>query len=413
MVFNLFKSRNYNSDDCVLALDIGTKEIKAIIATTEEKDKINIIGFAQTNQTLGLLSNDITNNVTELVNKCRTVIKRAEKDAGVSPEKMIIGFGSAVIKNTSKVLKFSRSNSSQKLQYEELKDIINKLERIAFEKSRKELAQELGTLDIDLKLVGADVNKFVLDKYNLANPIGFHGKNIEVNLFNTFATEGDLAVFNTLAAELKKEIVKICSETYAMSHCIKNTHNYLIIDIGATTTDLAFISNGINIKNDSFNIGGNTFTKRIAYDLKVSFEEAENIKFAYADDSLERHSHSIIRKALDNDTQIWLSGITISMSELDKKYLPDTIYLSGGGSYLPEIMEALENKKWQKSLNINNNIDINFLRPNNLNGISSNKYKFERLQDVPVLSLTKEAFKYLNDKNLLVKALKQSIKLIQ
>jgi len=122
-----------------------------------------------------------------------------------------------------------------------------------------------------------------------------------------------------------------------------------------------------------FALGGRVFTKRIADELKVSFQEAEKLKLEYTAEKLESEKRDKIAAIVARDIEVWLSGVELTLEEFsqgkrfeDNKLLPPQIYLCGGGSKLPEIQAALKTNNWAKELPFSRHPDIDTLHPNKI-----------------------------------------------
>ena len=92
-----------------------------------------------------------------------------------------------------------------------------------------------------------------------------------------------------------------------------------------------------------FAIGGRSFTKRVAVATGASFEKAEEMKLAYSAGTLGAKATKQIADALAGDIDVWLSGVELSLAEFNRvDHLPSKILLCGGGTGLPEVMQALK-----------------------------------------------------------------------
>lgn len=119
----------------------------------------------------------------------------------------------------------------------------------------------------------------------------------------------------------------------------------LVADIGARTTGLIFIEDG-NVFMRSVPVAGNTFTQRIADDLNLSFEEAEQLKRQYADGKAGENADKIAAS---------IQACVIRMiGELNRSISfyrtqqggqkPVKMLLAGGSSVLPGIADTLKQR---------------------------------------------------------------------
>jgi cell division protein FtsA len=159
-----------------------------------------------------------------------------------------------------------------------------------------------------------------------------------------------------------------------------------------------------------FGIGGRNFTKRLAIELNIAFEEAEKLKRAYAEDKLDQKSKKIINTVLENDIETWLEGVVLSLSEFKKtKVLPSKILLSGGGANLPEIKNALNNRKWYKKLAFVHTPHASFIRPGDLKNLIDESKSINNHQNITVASLVNIGIELSGEETLIQKTLRKVI----
>ncbi len=125
---------------------------------------------------------------------------------------------------------------------------------------------------------------------------------------------------------------------------------YLIIDIGADTTDIILVDRGVIKINRIIDVGGNEVTKAVASSMNISWQRAESFKRQKRGIIFSQNSQLII-PALD-----LISGEAIrTIENYRHKSLTDVridkIILSGGGSRLSGI-----DKYFSQALNISTEI---------------------------------------------------------
>jgi len=117
----------------------------------------------------------------------------------------------------------------------------------------------------------------------------------------------------------------------------------IIIDIGAATTDVALLDNSAVRLTGSVAVGGHTFTLRISESLKVSLEEAHQLK---VHSGLSPGPHQLkLKAALESS----LNQIVSEMRKIIRYYNErigvstkiEQIIIVGGGSNTPGIGEAI------------------------------------------------------------------------
>lgn len=400
-----------------LALDIGTEYVKALICESQG-DKGNVLGVGKKRQKLGEMHGGVVTDIAGVIENCRTAIKIAEKMAGVKPDQMVLGIAGELVKGATSTTTYTRSEPESKIGFDELRNIIHKVQWKAFDQVRGELAHETGYNEIDVKLVNAAIVSIKIDGYKVSNPIGFQGKEVCMSIFNAFAPLVHFGALQTIAAELDMDVLAIVAEPYAVARSLgyedRSNFNAIFIDIGGGTTDIAIVKDGACVGTKMFTLGGRIFTKRLAQNLNISFQEAEDIKLSYANEKLEKNSHSIVREAMKSDCDIWLSGIGLTLNEFEESdALPSKILLCGGGSHLPEIKEALETRGWLKSVNFSRKPQINFLMPKHITNIADMTNQLKDQQDVTPMALANIALDLAGEEKALSMMLRKVVRILQ
>ncbi|MBN2087761.1 pilus assembly protein PilM [Candidatus Peregrinibacteria bacterium] len=397
--------------------------MKAIIFTIEEKlsaggeiigKRAIIRGVGGVKQRQGDIKNGAVTDIASVVNNCKESIRIATNEAGIRASQMVMGIAGEFVKGSTSTIKYKREEHDAKINLSELRNIVHKLEWRAFDEVRKQMSEETGYPEIDVKLVSSSIVEVRIDGYKVTNPLGFQGREVQMSIFNSFAPHVHFTALQNIADELELELLSIISEPYALSRCLDSEHNgsmsAIYIDVGGGTTDIAMVADGSVIGTKMFAIGGRTFTKRIAVELNISFDEAEKLKIAYTDDKLEQKSKKIISDIINNDIDIWLEGVMLALSEFKSMdVLPSKILLCGGGTNLPEIKEAINNTKWYKKLHFANTPQATFMHPNDLNNIIDETKKIKDQQDIIPLSLVNLGIELAGEETVIQKALRKVI----
>lgn len=401
----------------ILALDIGTEYVKALIIEVKN-GKGYVIGAGRCPQRLGDMHHGAVMDIASVIENCKIAIDEAEKEAGVAATQLILGIAGELVKGDTTTLTYNRKDPEEKIDLSELKNIVHKVQWKCFEDVRGRLAEETGYNEIDIKLVNAAIVDMNIDGYKVSNPVGFQGKEVEVSIFNAFAPLVHYGALQTIAAELNMDLLAITVEPYAVARALSledgGDFNAIFIDIGGGTTDIAVVKNGGVIGTKMFTLGGRVFTKRLAQALNVSFTDAEKIKLAYANEELEKQSYRVVREAMQMDADVWISGVELSLQDFEKiDTLPNRIYICGGGSHLPEIKEALENESWHKDLPFVEPPKIKFMQPKDIGSIIDKTKKLKEPSDVPPMALANIALDLAGDEQVLLSLLKKVVRLMQ
>lgn len=374
------KNAEPDKQEVLLALDIGTQFVKAVIFRIID-NQVHVIGYARTPQQSNSMYSAMIVNLKNVitttdicVGKALAVAEKIEGGAVDLPEKVILGIAGELVKGVTIAADFERENPDKKIEQKEINEVVGMVKEQMFDKVHEDIAEELGLKkeqieEIDTKLVAAHIDDVKID-----NPLGFTGTQAEFSIYTTFSPSIHLNSLKELADQLGLEIMQIVVEPYAIARSVKEAHNEnfsgIFIDIGGGTTDLAVVDKGTVMGTKMFAFGGQVFTKRIAKTFDIEMEEAEKLKIEYADKKLTDVKMKQIEKAFDKDVKIWTQGIELALEEFeDVDEFPAQMYFCGGGAHLPDIRSALIAHPWIQVLPFKKFPKMSYIYPNQLGGL--------------------------------------------
>ena len=363
-----------SDDQYLVALDIGTEFVKALIAKITDKG-LEIIGVGRCHQQLTDMQAGAISDIAGVVANCDEALNQAEQQSNVSARSAIIGIAGELVKGTTTTIRCTRKNSTKPLDADEFDQIIALVQERAEMKARKSLEWELGGKTIDIKLVNSAIVNIDIDGYLVTNPIGFQGKEILIQLYTAFAPLIHIGALEKTAQELDLDLLAVAAEPFAVARSIigddpnANT-SAILMDIGGGTTDIAVINEGGVQGTQMFGIGGRAFTKSIERELDVSFASAEKLKLAVSNNNLTDKYKKGVINAITQTVDVWESGVELALAEFNKlDHLPDTVLLCGGGASLDLVVDRLEDGDWYKELPFTKRPKIHYIHPSDVSGI--------------------------------------------
>lgn len=402
----------------LIALDIGTEFAKALVFRINiDGDKVfgEILGVGKKRQKRGNMQSGAVSDISGVIATCKEAILEAQEKAGVKKiKKTIIGIAGELVKGTTTTVHYERARSSNKIDLSELKTIIERVQIKAFERIKQQITWDTGQDDIDIKLINAAIVDVRIDGYQVKNPIGFQGKDVSVSIFNAYAPLIHLGAVHSIADELGLELLSIAAEPYAVARSVDYDDvldfNAVFIDIGGGTSDIAVVRNGGLEGTKMFAFGGRAFTKKLAQELEIPFEEAESLKINYAEGKLGSDVAEKIDKILNNDCQVWLGGVELSLAEFaESDVLPSKILLCGGGSALPGIKKALCSQEWVRNLPFAKAPSVNFLQPKDVARIIDRTGELKNPQDVTPMGLANLALDIVGEEKMIAGILRRIV----
>ncbi|MCA9383793.1 pilus assembly protein PilM [Candidatus Dojkabacteria bacterium] len=407
------------TDELLLALDIGTEFVKAVLFTADTQSQlINIKGYGRSRQHSNSMQGAMIVNFDNVVNAADRAIGDAlfnadeiakkknpelaeEEFITPLPHKVIMGIAGELVQGVTIVADYEREESEEKIDIEETAEVVSKIKEQAFQDAVVDIADEIGIASTKLEEINSKINATYIDGVKVDSPIGFTGSEVSYKIFSTFAPSIHLNSLKDIAKELGLEVISIEEEPYTITRAVKGSRaeNYsgIVIDIGGGTTDVAVVDKGAIVGTKMFAYGGRVFTKRIAQDLELELNDAEQTKLDYSADKLAKAVQTDVKKALAKDAQIWAEGVELALSELeDVETYPSNIYLCGGGSALPEIKQALMEHPWLQVLPFVKFPKVDFLFPNQLEDINDETGTIIDPEDIAPVALARMVLE-LND----------------
>lgn len=407
--------------EIILALDIGTEVAKALIFQLDPEVKEGVVlGVGKVRQKIGNMQSGAVSDIAGVIATSQEAIDIAKRKSGIKKiKRAIVGIAGELVKGTTTTVHYERVKPEMRIALPELKNIIQKVQQKAYERIKKQLAWETGQEEIDIKLINAAIVDVRIDGYRISNPVGFQGRDVSISVFNAYAPMIHLGAIQTIADELKIDLISIAAEPYAVARSIgidKDNLDFsaIFIDVGGGTTDIAVVRNGGLEGTKMFALGGRAFTKRLAQELGVDFNEAENLKIKYSQNRLGADVSKKIEEILEDDCYVWLSGLEIALAEFSESdQLPSKILLCGGGSALTGIKKALSSSDWIKNLPFTKTPVVSFLQPRDVVRIIDKTGDLKNPQDVTPMGLANLTLDLEGEEKVLAGILRRAVYVVQ
>lgn len=362
-------------DDLLVGLDIGTEFVKALIARVNGDD-IEIIGVGRARQELSDMHGGAIADIGGVVRNCEDALSQAEQQAGVQGRRTVIGIAGELVKGFTSTIRYKRPQPDRALDINEMEFIIEKVQERAQAKAQKQIAAETGNSEVEVKLVNSAIVSIHIDGYKVSNPIGFQGKDVAIQIYTAFAPMVHIGALERAAGELDLDLIAVAAEPFAVSRSVLGTDasssfTAILADVGGGTTDIAVVNDGGVEGTKMFGIGGRSFTRTIAGDMELSYDDAEKLKINIEDEHLKESVAKQVNASLDKTLEVWLGGVELALSEFDSvDHLPNRILLCGGGSSLTKLVDALKSQDWYKELPFTKRPSIHHISPSDVVGIT-------------------------------------------
>jgi cell division protein FtsA len=376
MVFDKFLTarKNTQDNDYIVALDIGTEFVKALIAKLSD-DELEIIGAGRARQDISDMHSGAIADISGVVRNCEAALSEAEDQAGLQAKRVVIGIAGELVKGVTNTIRYRRPQPDRPLDVAEMEFIIEKVQERAQVKAQKQIALETGNEDVEVKLVNSALVSIHIDGYKISNPIGFQGKDVAVQIYTAFAPMVHIGALERVADELALELVAVAAEPFAVSRSVLGTDassNFtaILADVGGGTTDIAVVNDGGVEGTKMFGIGGRSFTRTIASEMDLNYSDAEKLKVNIDSEKIKPSVAKEANAAIDKTLEVWIAGVELALSEFDSvDHLPNRILLCGGGASLDRLVDALSTQQWYKDLPFTKKPTVHHISPDEVVGI--------------------------------------------
>src|SRR6266496_1954228 len=306
---NALPSRDNGAGHYLVALDIGTEFVKALVAKLQD-DQLEIVGVGRTRQDVSDMHSGAIADIGGVVRNCEDALSIAEQQAGVQARRAVIGIAGELVKGLTNTIRYKRPQPDRPLDINEMEFIIEKVQERAQVKAQRQIALETGNQDVEVKLVNSAIVSIHIDGYKISNPIGFQGRDVAIQIYTAFAPMVHIGALERTAQELDLDLIAVAAEPFAVSRSLIGTDasssfTAILADVGGGTTDIAVVNDGGVEGTRMFGIGGRSFTRTIASDLELTYDDAERLKVNINDDKLKADVSKKVNAAIDKTLDVW------------------------------------------------------------------------------------------------------------
>ena len=253
----------------ILAIDIGSTKICAIIAQINEDDSIQVIG-AGTTKAQGLKKGSITN--IELASKSiKTAVADAKRVAGSDIKKATVSISGAYTKSLN-------SNGIVNIPNKEIsfKEIERVMQTSLYNANIPNEYEVLHALPFNFKV---DDQDFIED------PLGMNASRLEVETHIITTQKSNLNNLKKAVRGAGVEVENVILNGYASSIATINSDEkelgVAVIDMGGNTSNITIhIGNSIKY-NDFLGVGSNHVTSDLSMALHTPLNVADRVKLNY------------------------------------------------------------------------------------------------------------------------------------
>lgn len=335
-----------------VGLDIGTSAIRCVIGTFDsnsEEPKISVVGYGSSPNS-GMRKGTIT-HLDDVVGAIHNSVVEAERISGLHIENATVNINGAHVSgiDSKGVIAISTANKNISLD----------------DKMRVEEAATIVQLPSNRQIIQVFPKNYKVDGHDsIKDPVGMQGVRLEVDAHLVTAATPNLQSLDLALHKLNIYPSNHTASGLAAAEIVlsrkQREAGSVVVDVGASTTNIAVIEDGEVQHVAVIPMGGNNITNDLAIGLKVDLEIAEKVKIKHAAladvgkngrVSVEHEKRNYVFEG-DDIKMIVEARIEEILEYVDKELrkihrsqkLPGGVVLVGGSAKIPGLAEYTKHR---------------------------------------------------------------------
>lgn len=273
----------------ITVLDIGTSSVKTLIATIEEENTINLRGVGESSK--HKMSKSKITDVESTVSAIKDSIMKAELMSGFQSNNIFASIGGAETKGITGKGTIALPKQNSIITEQDVLRAINQSK-----------VMSIG----DNPILHVIPKNFTIDtQENIKNPIGLIGSKLLCETMVISIPSLILQNYNNVIERAGFRIEEYISQHIAAAYSVLSEEEkelgVAVIDIGGGTTKITVYIDSAITEIDTIEIAGATITKDISIGLRLTTNEAENIKKKYG---------NCIKEKINPEEKFKVKGLT-------------------------------------------------------------------------------------------------------
>ncbi len=317
-------------DDCIVSLDIGSSCIYGAVGKIDEENSLHILGINSVK--CNGLRDGIVIDIDETSKAIIKCLNNLQRITDIKIDEVFVSLSNGIIEIVQNKGIIAISSSNKEIKEKDLYRVLN--------------ATKILSLSTEKEIVGLIPRQYLVDGFeNIQEPIGMSGTRLELEAFVVTTKSNIINNFRKSVEKAGVSIIGEISAAQALSHIaidsFDKSSSVLLIDCGFDKTDYSVFKDGKLIFINQLSMGGNSITKDIAYCMKISNKEAEQLKNKYGQLSI---NNDIIKESKFNN-------IDSCVTEEDKNQFLNCIINARAEEILNTIRNDLEKNLLFKNIN--------------------------------------------------------------
>jgi len=352
MLFKFFGKKHKKED--FLVLDIGTTCTKVYYLNipgtdSNEKEKFFVKDHLVLENECEIFDKDFLENLEKIkkIIEAKNEINEIKYIVFVVSGRHSFGKGNYFL--------YERKNPQRRIDNDEMNDILE----IA---SKKVFVRPIGSIfkfrADEFDVINTIVTDLEIDHEKSESIVGKQGKVVKIGIYNSFASKEILELFERIADVLNSEIESIVPSGFSIFKVLdqssiteKEKKDYLLINMGFSSSEVTLIKNGLVLENWSIEIGTKDLENAMSSSLDVNSGIIHSLILGSGGKGMKHYQNKkIVESISESFLNTILSAIETYLEEIEdlekvKINKNITLYFYGGFSETWLFQKSIEKSK--------------------------------------------------------------------
>ena len=342
----------FDEANIIAGLEIGTSKICVVVGELGPEGALNIIGIGQS-RARGVRKGEII-NPEQVEEDLRAAVFEAEQMADVEIRSVFLGVTGSHIRGFNNRGVHPVVSADREITPDDVEDVVKNAKAV--------------NLPAENTVIHAVRQHFFVDgQEGVTNPVGMLGARLEVDMHvihgHANRIQNAIRLVRGTTLEVDEVVFNGTAASLALLTNEQKELGALVIDMGGGTTEFVVYSGGVIRHSGVLAVGGDHVSNDLAYGLKVPLSRAEKLKIEFGSAVLTEAAKG---QTISLTNELGLETKRVNLEHLQRimslrleevfqliaqdleeagltDYLRAGIFLCGGGSRVPGLVQLAEN----------------------------------------------------------------------
>jgi len=348
-----FLEKASSDENRFLSININAKDVRCL-AFYFDGNVFKIVGSGKTNLPENAVRNGVVLDKDIVTQALKNAVEKATEDLGGKLNRAIVGLDGGETLGLATTIRLKRPTNGP-IQKEEVEELYSKITEASYIQAHNKVMQITGNPETELEIITTSEIYLKVEGRSVEVLEGQRGENVEACVYNAFSPSYHIRSLQKLIKKAGLSLIAIGSQMYTLVEWLKlppkELSDFVVISVAEDSTDVGVVFGGGIISTKTLNIGYLHFIDSIKTTMGLSRNEVENILETYNLGNLTTSETSVVKNCLSEPIKIWVSGLKLLFEDFSgvKTFAPK-ICLTGCGSQIPDIFEAVKKEEWTKTV---------------------------------------------------------------